>query len=84
MSKWMLVDDELVDLSTFNNLYKVDPIPMDPIRCTYNIVFVDTYKEMDNEFQMIWHSADERDLWFNRIYRFLCNEFLSNSGLKLS
>lgn len=69
----MQIDEELVDISTFNNIYKVDPMPGIPYLTTYDIVFVDSYRESDHEFKMLWDTAEERDLWFNRIYKFLCD-----------
>ena len=35
---WMQLDDELIDLSTFNNIYKVDPKPDENMELYY-IVF---------------------------------------------
>ena len=73
---WMQLDDELIDLSTFNNIYKVDPKPDENMELYY-IVFVDTFNEQENEFKSFWTSKETRDKWFNAIFSHLSEHFIN-------
>jgi len=83
MSIWMIIDGEMVDLSTFNNIYKRDTIQptdtLEPEVMYYYIVFVDTFNEQEDEYQAYWMSQTERDEWFQAIFSHLSASFINNN-----